>query len=237
MKILVLNGSPTGENSITLCTVKYIQALFPACTFDTLHVGQKIRHYEDTFDQLIPQLEAADLILFCYPVYTFLVPAQLHRFIELIKERGVDLTGKYATTASNGNPVTFTTTKAGTLTIFFGGDIATNKKIYMTEGENGLTGKVLSTGAEVENGTAPNPTISAWDGLVYNLEAGKSYEFKAAGTKWRLAGFKYVGTTTGIHAVQGAGLKVNGYYNLAGQRVAQPTKGVYIVNSKKVVIK
>ena len=97
IKVLVLNGSPTGENSITLCTVKYIQALFPACTFDTLHVGQKIRHYEDTFDQLIPQLEAADLILFCYPVYTFLVPAQLHRFIELIKERGVDLTGKYAT--------------------------------------------------------------------------------------------------------------------------------------------
>ena len=27
------------------------------------------------------------------------------------------------------------------------------------------------------------------------------------------------------------------YYNLAGQRVAQPTKGLYIVNGKKVVIK
>ena len=26
-------------------------------------------------------------------------------------------------------------------------------------------------------------------------------------------------------------------YNLAGQRVAQPTKGLYIVNGKKVVIK
>lgn len=150
---------------------------------------------------------------------------------------GVALTGKYATTASNGNPVTFTTTKAGTLTIFFGGDISNSKKVYMTEGENGLTGKVLSTGAEVENGTAPNPTISAWDGLVYTLEAGKSYEFKATGTKWRLAGFRYVSTTTGIRTVQGSGLKVNDYYNLAGQRVAQPTKGLYIVNGKTVVIK
>ena len=26
-------------------------------------------------------------------------------------------------------------------------------------------------------------------------------------------------------------------YNLAGQRVAQPTKGLYIVNGKKVIIK
>ena len=151
---------------------------------------------------------------------------------------GVALTGKYATTASNGNPVTFTTTKAGTLTIFFGGGIATNKKIYMTEGENGLTGKVLSTGAEVENGTAPNPAISEWDGLVYNLEAGKSYEFKATGTKWRLAGFRYIGTTTGISATLMNNERVNSeIYNLAGQRVAQPTKGVYIVNGHKVVIK
>ena len=46
------------------------------------------------------------------------------------------------------------------------------------------------------------------------------------------------GNTTGINAVKGAELKVNGeYYNLAGQRVAQPTKGLYIVNGKKVVVK
>jgi hypothetical protein len=44
--------------------------------------------------------------------------------------------------------------------------------------------------------------------------------------------------TTGIDAVNGSELKVNGeYYNLAGQRVAQPTKGLYIVNGRKIVIK
>ena len=43
---------------------------------------------------------------------------------------------------------------------------------------------------------------------------------------------------TGINAVNGSEFKVNGeYYNLAGQRVAQPTKGLYIVNGKKVVMK
>ena len=46
------------------------------------------------------------------------------------------------------------------------------------------------------------------------------------------------GDATGINAVNGSELKVNGeYYNLAGQRVAQPTKGLYIVNGKKVVMK
>ena len=45
--------------------------------------------------------------------------------------------------------------------------------------------------------------------------------------------------STGIQKIESeAANKENGaYYNLAGQRVAQPTKGLYIVNGKKVVIK
>ena len=44
--------------------------------------------------------------------------------------------------------------------------------------------------------------------------------------------------TTGINAVNGEGLTVNGsFFDLQGRRVAQPTKGLYIVNGKKVVIK
>ena len=43
---------------------------------------------------------------------------------------------------------------------------------------------------------------------------------------------------TGIDMVKGERFKVKGeFYNLKGQRVAQPTKGLYIVNGKKVVIK
>ena len=43
--------------------------------------------------------------------------------------------------------------------------------------------------------------------------------------------------TTGINAVEQATKSDNQYFNLAGQRVAQPTKGLYIVNGKKVIIK
>ena len=43
--------------------------------------------------------------------------------------------------------------------------------------------------------------------------------------------------TTGI-AVVNASQKMNGeFFNLAGQRVAQPAKGLYIVNGKKVIMK
>ena len=43
--------------------------------------------------------------------------------------------------------------------------------------------------------------------------------------------------TTGISNVQGSSVKAQGYYNLNGQRVSQPTKGLYIVNGRKVVVK
>ena len=100
MKILVLNGSPAGDNSITLFTVKYIEALNPDCSFSVLNVGQHIRKMERDFSDCAAALQNADLLLFSYPVYTFLVPAQLHRFVELMKESGVNLAGKYATQIS-----------------------------------------------------------------------------------------------------------------------------------------
>ncbi|MBQ9202955.1 MAG: starch-binding protein [Prevotella sp.] len=42
---------------------------------------------------------------------------------------------------------------------------------------------------------------------------------------------------TGINSVNRETINNNEYFNLAGQRIAQPTKGLYIVNGKKVVIR
>ncbi len=96
MNILVLNGSPKGEYSITLQTCLLIAQHFPKHSFSVLHVGQKIKSLEKDFSDAGKMLQEADLILFSYPIYTFLVPAQLHRFMELMKERMTDLSGKYA---------------------------------------------------------------------------------------------------------------------------------------------
>lgn len=46
------------------------------------------------------------------------------------------------------------------------------------------------------------------------------------------------GEATGVNDVQSKTEEARGeYFNLAGQRVAQPTKGLYIVNGRKVVVK
>lgn len=96
MKILVLNGSPAGPDSITLQTVHYLQAAGLIEEMEIRHIGREIKKIERDFGDYGEALKKADLILFCYPVYTFLVPAQLHRFIELMKEHEVDVRGKYA---------------------------------------------------------------------------------------------------------------------------------------------
>ena len=98
--VLVVNGSPKGKNSITLQTSRYLELLFPDLTFDTLHVGAQIKALEKDMTPAIEKLKGADLIVFSYPVYTFIAPYQLHRFIELLKECNVDLSDKYATQIS-----------------------------------------------------------------------------------------------------------------------------------------
>ncbi|MBE7003814.1 MAG: iron-sulfur protein [Ruminococcaceae bacterium] len=97
MNILVLSGSPKGENSITLQTVLYLEKLHPEHRFTYLHVGRTYRSLERDFSPAAEALKDAELLLFAYPVYTFLVPSQLHRFLELMKASGVELRGKYAT--------------------------------------------------------------------------------------------------------------------------------------------
>ena len=100
MNILILNGAPAGENSITLQTMLYIQKYFPEQSYKQLNIGLKIKAIERDFTEAQTLLENADILVFSYPVYTFLVPSQLHRFIELMKDHGVQLEGKFATQIS-----------------------------------------------------------------------------------------------------------------------------------------
>ena len=96
MRILVLNGSPKGKNSVTLQTVNYLQLLYPKHSFEILHVGQRIKALEKDFSPAAEALKKADLLLFSYPVYTFVAPCQLHRFVELMKEHKAEVAGKWA---------------------------------------------------------------------------------------------------------------------------------------------
>lgn len=75
----------------------------------------------------------------------------------------------------------------------------------------------------------------------YTAKAGKAY-LRIAATDAPAAPMLWLNfedaQTTGVNEVRSKMEEVRGiYYNLAGQRVDNPTKGIYIVNGKKVVIK
>jgi multimeric flavodoxin WrbA len=93
MKILVLNGSPKGENSITLQYVAYIKKSFPQHEYEIIHISQRIEKIERdllTFEKIIDQVRAADAVLWSFGLWVLCVPAQYMRFIELIFERGAE---------------------------------------------------------------------------------------------------------------------------------------------------
>ena len=101
---------------------------------------------------------------------------------------------------------------------------------------SGTNDLAVSTGIDVANmyvlanGSA-GVGFYPWGGT--NLSAGKVY-LQATSSAREFLGFE--NGTTAIETVKTQ--KVDGkYYNLAGQLVTNPTKGLYIVNGKKVVIK
>ena len=106
-----------------------------------------------------------------------------------------------------------------------------------------LTGSSTSPYYYILGGTSAETVGFYYVNTTRNSGAGKAYlatttALAAENANARAAWiFDEEGETTGIAAVK-ASQKMNGeFFNLAGQRVAQPTKGLYIVNGKKVIMK
>jgi hypothetical protein len=138
------------------------------------------------------------------------------------------------------------------------GIIPANKGIILYSEDAGTTpvpvtaesGTVSETGLKISDGTTAvganiyvlgkkNDKVGfyRWTSAS-SLSSGRVYLDSASSAHEYLSFVLNDGMTTGIDAVQGEGLKANGeYYNLNGQRVAQPTKGLYIMNGRKVIIK
>lgn len=100
--VVVVNASPKGEFSLTLQHAKYLLVHEPDIEASIIHVGETLTMMEydeaglsTTFDAL----DACDMVIWATPVYTMLVPWQLVRFFDLMREQGRQsiLAGKYAT--------------------------------------------------------------------------------------------------------------------------------------------
>ncbi|MCQ2462334.1 MAG: NAD(P)H-dependent oxidoreductase [Clostridia bacterium] len=97
MNIVVINGSPKTKYSITLQTVLYIERNFPDHSFDYINAASVIRQKDKKLPEVIEKIKQSDAVLFSYPVYTFIAPSQLHALIEMLKESGADLSGRFFT--------------------------------------------------------------------------------------------------------------------------------------------
>ncbi|MHB8065586.1 MAG: NAD(P)H-dependent oxidoreductase [Ruminiclostridium sp.] len=100
MNIVVLNGSPKGEISVTMQYVKYLQKRFPMHAFKIINIAHQIKKIENEtkiFEEIIVDIKKSDGILWAFLLYFFLVHSNYKRFIELINERHVEeaFKGKY----------------------------------------------------------------------------------------------------------------------------------------------
>ena len=169
-------------------------------------------------------------------------------------EHATGLTDAYIVTGGDGSVLAKTSVKGGTVPANTGlllkGDAgtATIPVVASSSTEvsaNKLVGKTESyvlaaNGGYVLMNDATNGLGFYKNNKAFTVGANTAYlpiDFDSTGAPVFYL-FDNIGGTTGIDAVNGSELTVNGeYYNLAGQRAAQPTKGLYIVNGKKVVVK
>ena len=106
MKVVIINGSPkNAKNSTTMQLAAIIKNKFDDHEYPELSVGATILSLEKNTSKLnavFTEISEADAIIWSFPVYVFVVPSQLMRFIELIQLHGPKnmLKGKYATSIS-----------------------------------------------------------------------------------------------------------------------------------------
>ncbi len=101
----------------------------------------------------------------------------------------------------------------------------------------------VSNGTDLASGYYPyvlakngeSACFKQWTGAMSSLDGRVMLVLDEAAAA--RAVFELEDETTGVENIKRETITNNQYFNLAGQRVAQPTKGLYIVNGKTVVIK
>ena len=100
MKVVVINGSPKAKDSTTIQSVEYLKKHNIQDEFEIVNVGNKVKKYSsrEAMDECIEKMVSSDIIVFAYPVYTFLAPYQLAKFINNLKANpnSEKIKGKYA---------------------------------------------------------------------------------------------------------------------------------------------
>ena len=106
-------------------------------------------------------------------------------------------------------------------------------KVTFGVADNGMTGAAIFKNGEFMGVSIDGSFDIAIDPAQDKLTIRTANRMGGLGPEGHVSGTTDIKTLN----VERGTLNDNSYYNLAGQRVAQPTKGLYIINGRKVVIK
>ena len=173
--------------------------------------------------------------------FAFVVPADLT--VSAVSVDGGKLT---VTNYETGNVVKANTgvmvsaTSAGDKTVALSSETGTEISGNMLKASSvAMTGDNLFYRLTMHEGTQIGFWWGAANGAAFPIAANKAYLAVPEERASLARSFWFdEGETTSLREVRGLKAEVRGeYYNLNGQRVAQPSKGLYIVNGKKVMFK
>lgn len=101
MNAVVLCGSPKKEFSTSKEFARFLERKFDTIAFSFYEISSRIKEIEEKnelFEEIMTAVSKSDIVIWAFPVYTYLVPAQYKKFIEMIFERGMEskFSGKYS---------------------------------------------------------------------------------------------------------------------------------------------
>jgi hypothetical protein len=141
-------------------------------------------------------------------------------------------TGVMISATSAGNKTLILTPEEG---------VEVSGNMLKASGDDGISADQMTGGDKYYRLTMHNgETLGFWwgaeNGAAFALAANKAY-LAVPAAQASAIGFEFDDETTGIVNVNRETTTNNQYYTLDGRRVAEPTKGIYIINGKKVILK
>ena len=208
-----------------------------------------------TTDEVTIEIEGGSSSL--YPVYFNVNPAATitpaKEYTTLTSAMPLDFTGSsieaYIVKDDDASDGVITLTQvnkvpANTGLVLKASEVGTAVNVpFLTGDADDVTGNKMTGSATEKTEIAANGGYILKDGKFHpanagSLAKGKAYLKIAVSAAAPVMSFDSEGSsTTAIDTIEKSTIKNGVYYNLAGQRVAQPTKGLYIVNGKKVIVK
>ncbi|MBQ9203093.1 MAG: Ig-like domain-containing protein [Prevotella sp.] len=241
LRYLMVNGVKKGQISSSGANVNANDIEIPAGTIVVYghnvptNAPNNLRYKKITFTPATETVtvSSAEYATFA-PVNTVAVPADVTAYI--VSE----------TSASSVTLDEVTVIPAGTPVIVYKeGAADTEVTFTATDADaSDVSGNRLQVSASSVTADGTQYVLAQVEGVVgfhkviagTTIAAGKAYLVSPAGANFLR--FDFDDETTGITNNNREDITNNGeYFNLAGQRVAQPAKGLYIVNGKKVVIR